>query len=355
MTEAAANPEPRRDESLVPEGTPCIRCGYELTGLRIDGRCPECGEAIERSRRGDRLEYANEEWLRTITRGVVLMRIGAAAVVLTPLLIAVLAMALESIFSGGLGPTADVLVGILFSGLWLASLLTVTVGVFLATAQEPRDREREPMESRRNIARVTMIFATAGLPATAIIYQQMFATGATPWFGYAVSILLAVTLVVGVPATMDHLAKLARRCGERAAAPAPPALEHQPANNWWARRRQKINAMRHEGLPDQLRRSGRHVAVLVALAFGGVLGDAVVDSLPLSDDFWVNLMRGALGIATLVGSIGLLVELLRIVRRASWLAGNLREILAEVRQRREEEALRRLATEELARDDGREG
>lgn len=27
----------------------CISCGYELRGLRVDGRCPECGEAIARS------------------------------------------------------------------------------------------------------------------------------------------------------------------------------------------------------------------------------------------------------------------------------------------------------------------
>jgi hypothetical protein len=38
---------PRSTEGPVPKGLVCVRCGYDLRGLERDGRCPECGTAVE--------------------------------------------------------------------------------------------------------------------------------------------------------------------------------------------------------------------------------------------------------------------------------------------------------------------
>ena len=40
---------PDGPDTADPPTTPsCITCGYDLTGQRVDGRCPECGDPIWR-------------------------------------------------------------------------------------------------------------------------------------------------------------------------------------------------------------------------------------------------------------------------------------------------------------------
>jgi|GEM_PF-5180454 len=41
--------------TTIGESLPCVRCGYDLRGLREDGRCPECGARIKLS-----LHFVNE-------------------------------------------------------------------------------------------------------------------------------------------------------------------------------------------------------------------------------------------------------------------------------------------------------
>ncbi len=60
-------------ETLSAFSVPCARCGYDLRGLSAEGRCPECGEAIERSLRAERLIFADPVWLERIRRGTRVM------------------------------------------------------------------------------------------------------------------------------------------------------------------------------------------------------------------------------------------------------------------------------------------
>jgi hypothetical protein len=46
------------EELLVEEDLPCVGCGYNLRGLKEDGKCPECGLAI-----GESVEIAMERVL----------------------------------------------------------------------------------------------------------------------------------------------------------------------------------------------------------------------------------------------------------------------------------------------------
>lgn len=39
-------PAPKTDVTGLAPGVPCVRCGYDLAGLAMDGRCPECGEPV---------------------------------------------------------------------------------------------------------------------------------------------------------------------------------------------------------------------------------------------------------------------------------------------------------------------
>lgn len=54
----------------------CRRCGYNLRGLRQDGRCPECGTPIGLSVQGDLLRFADPDWVEKMARGIRLMLWG---------------------------------------------------------------------------------------------------------------------------------------------------------------------------------------------------------------------------------------------------------------------------------------
>jgi hypothetical protein len=69
--------------------TPCLRCGYNLRGLRDDGRCPECGLAVARSAvSGDDLGHAPPGWLASLAWGARIVCFTMAFMILWGRLIA---------------------------------------------------------------------------------------------------------------------------------------------------------------------------------------------------------------------------------------------------------------------------
>lgn len=59
--------------TMLESHRPCIRCSYDLHGLPLSGNCPECGVPVERSLRGDLLQFADETYRGTLLRGVSLI------------------------------------------------------------------------------------------------------------------------------------------------------------------------------------------------------------------------------------------------------------------------------------------
>lgn len=57
-------------EGRVGSDLACVGCGYNLRGLSLGGRCPECSIAISRSARGDLLRFSNPEWLDQLASGM---------------------------------------------------------------------------------------------------------------------------------------------------------------------------------------------------------------------------------------------------------------------------------------------
>jgi hypothetical protein len=55
----------------------CFTCGYDLRGLPLAGKCPECGENISRSLGRERLINANAFWLHQLSLATTMMAIGA--------------------------------------------------------------------------------------------------------------------------------------------------------------------------------------------------------------------------------------------------------------------------------------
>lgn len=55
---------------------PCVKCGYDLQGLSLDGVCPECGEAVRHSLMIELLGHLPAEQLRAMRRGAAFVQWG---------------------------------------------------------------------------------------------------------------------------------------------------------------------------------------------------------------------------------------------------------------------------------------
>ena len=90
MTLDASNPHAAAPQQQdVKRDARCIRCGYDLRGQDVGGRCPECGLKAHWSLRAPvLLSQYPATWVRSVARGVKLLA-GAYAVVFFLLILAV--------------------------------------------------------------------------------------------------------------------------------------------------------------------------------------------------------------------------------------------------------------------------
>lgn len=78
-TSPDSTPAAAESQSLpaaITTDAPCLGCGYNLLGIARSGRCPECGSSVARSLRGNLLEYASVEYLRTLRAGGIVVIVG---------------------------------------------------------------------------------------------------------------------------------------------------------------------------------------------------------------------------------------------------------------------------------------
>ncbi|MFO0829244.1 MAG: hypothetical protein U0572_13990 [Phycisphaerales bacterium] len=153
------NPVERGDArpASVPtaEGLGCRVCGQALAGLPRDGACPECGTPIERSLRGNWLEYASPEYVASLRRGAWLVIVGLAATLLwfvaTPLTLEL------AVRPGHLSMTAGML---LIQIMDVAATTVSLVGWWLFTAPDPAMRDADA-DVRARVALRGLLFFVA--------------------------------------------------------------------------------------------------------------------------------------------------------------------------------------------------
>lgn len=149
---------------LIRDGRTCRKCGYVLTGLRVGGRCPECGTPIINKRkhlREPQIGEAPAGYLASLTCGLRLIVFGIMLSVLTGIL-------------GG----ATSLPSLLFLVLGSVALVMPIAGVWFATTPRPKMIEGMggPGEWRqlRAWSRWTQI---ALIPAFALVVLSAITTG----------------------------------------------------------------------------------------------------------------------------------------------------------------------------------
>ncbi|MDZ4828650.1 MAG: hypothetical protein SGJ09_00450 [Phycisphaerae bacterium] len=133
--------------------TVCLACGYSLAGLPTDGRCPECATPVARSLRGNMLEYANPDYVRSLQRGVELVMVGTVVAamwwVATPIIMSVFVGQGRLTFDGGM----KLVVGADFLGAVL-----LLAGYWFLTSPDPALRDSASDVRSRHWLRGLIIF-----------------------------------------------------------------------------------------------------------------------------------------------------------------------------------------------------
>jgi hypothetical protein len=149
MADHTVHPVADDTTATIDADTFCSQCGYNLRGLRSDGRCPECGLSIAESIRGDALCFADPDWLRKIELGT-LVKLWSVLILVIMVGVAV------ALPRAPISPILVWLPPLLCGGGWIWS-------TYLITTPEPRLEKREDPVNLRRIVRISAILAMAGI------------------------------------------------------------------------------------------------------------------------------------------------------------------------------------------------
>jgi len=129
----------------VAEDRPCIRCSYNLRGLRFEGNCPKCGALVADSLMGILLQNAAPEYINTLRQGFSFILNGILLQI-----VAMMAMVGAGFVSGGAGGQgATIIMAIVI----VAVSVLVLMGYVRATEPDPGFVGVEKPDSARVVVR----------------------------------------------------------------------------------------------------------------------------------------------------------------------------------------------------------
>jgi len=151
---------------VVDADRPCLGCGYNLRNLGVDGQCPECGSPVERSLRGNLLEFASREYVANLRRGCTLVEIGVIAEVLGGIavfgLAAAVAISRGALIKGGAMPSmAGMPVEQINSLVEVGASLVAVLGWWLLSNPDPAMLGPDADTRVRRVLRVLLLVGAA--------------------------------------------------------------------------------------------------------------------------------------------------------------------------------------------------
>lgn len=192
----------------------CIVCGYDLRASPPEGRCPECGAAVERSLHGDWLRYADQHWVRAVHRGLSWTWRGVAAVLISMIALLAFVIGLALIDAVSSAPIPGWFEGtfiVIVTILWLAGGASLALGLWLLSTPEPRTADAEPL---RPVMLRTLSLAI--LPVIILWLGLDTAFGASlglpPWTQPIITSLSVLIIGSQTWLLVMHLSSLERRC-----------------------------------------------------------------------------------------------------------------------------------------------
>jgi len=200
---------------------PCLRCGYDLASLPLEGVCPECALPVSRSVSGDLLRFADPRWSRRVHRGLrVVFRTVVWLLVATILMIVVLVFdeatatrgtgAAAGVPSAGAGVTIAISRALFLLAV-IAGSVTYASGWRRASIAEPAPVDDHATKSA--LVRITGVlapFAMAGWIAMAGA-GTMQILPAIPVVSFALAAV--VPIVTHLALSVGLVKRLTQRCG----------------------------------------------------------------------------------------------------------------------------------------------
>jgi hypothetical protein len=185
---------------MVTADTPCRKCGYNLRGLSIDGRCPECGTPVGVSVNGYFLRYSDPQYIRKLRRGVRFMLWDVLVAIMAGIGIVVLLIAIPASANSPIPKVVMMAAGVLG-----------VVGAWLLTEPDPSGIGEEQYGTARKIIRVTLLIGVFHS-----LFDLVLDTAAPAHAGVRIVIqglALIVSLIglVGEAAKLSYLSKFAMR------------------------------------------------------------------------------------------------------------------------------------------------
>ncbi|HVP12119.1 MAG TPA: hypothetical protein VMV94_13145 [Phycisphaerae bacterium] len=158
-----ANTAPLDDRGFIAAPTPCIKCRYDLRGLKLDGICPECSMPVGQSVSGPLLRCVEPGLLLRLLKGLRLSLAGFLCTGLSP----VITIALSFLFGPG-EAAARFLMSLTMAGFLLANVL-LACGVSSTMSFHPAstDLEKRPERAVSMIAAIGMLVPMTILVLTA--------------------------------------------------------------------------------------------------------------------------------------------------------------------------------------------
>lgn len=176
----------------------CRKCGYNLRGLSIDARCPECGIAVAVSTSGDLLRYCDPQWVSLLARGAGLMLKGIAVIFLGTIGAIILGAAL--------GPKGPIIALVAIVG----GDLMIVAGSWLLTTPDPSGVGEDQYGTARKVIRVTLLIGVGDTLIDLVTTSIAVPLDISRVFK-VIGGVAAVVGVVGLYAELEYLQKLAAR------------------------------------------------------------------------------------------------------------------------------------------------
>lgn len=193
QTQEVASTAAPSSPGIVADSRYCVKCGYLLSGLPVNGACPECGTQVELSLREPTLEAADPEYRNKVHAGL--------SMVLNGLLLLVI-VTIASFFigvTGAAGGSGIMLLGPLLNLVVNAMLL---LGYWKYTEPDPAQVMLEGTRSARGTIRITVLIQMiCGVVSVVLAFvggNLQLGAGAPPAFSLAAMIASVATLVASV-------------------------------------------------------------------------------------------------------------------------------------------------------------